>query len=50
MNLSRVIIWFDCDNVPEGSAYVALSRIQRLEDLVLLTPILRCQIKPVAMR
>ncbi len=49
MNLSGVIIWFDTTNLPDGSAYVALSRIKRLEDLVLLTPIHRCHIKPVGM-
>ena len=39
-NLDKVVIWFDCPTVPRGSAYVALSRIKRQTDLILLTKIL----------
>ncbi len=47
MNLKAVIIWFDSLNVPAGSAYVALSRIETQQNLTLITPMLRQHIKPV---
>lgn len=47
MNLNTVIIWFDCNKLPTGSAYVALSRIRRGRDLILLTPMLENHVTPV---
>lgn len=47
-NLNKVIIWFDSRKVGPGSAYVALSRIRRRTDLILLTPMLENHIKPVS--
>ena len=41
------IIWFDCDTVPRGSAYVALSRIKRQTNFILMTPILSKHCRPV---
>ena len=46
-NLNKVIIWFDCETVPRGSAYVALFRIKRQTDLILMTPILSKHCRPV---
>ena len=34
--LSKIVLWLDCKTVPEGAAYVALSRIRRLDDLLFL--------------
>jgi len=32
-NMKKIILWLDCEKVPKGAAYVALSRIARHEDL-----------------
>ena len=34
--LNKVIIWFDCARIPEGAAYVALSRVRKLENMYFL--------------
>ncbi len=34
--LARVVLWFDIDNIPPGTAYVALSRVRRLDDIFFL--------------
>ena len=36
--LQSAIVWFDCDRLPEGSGYVALSRVKTLQDIKFLTP------------
>ena len=45
--LNKVIIWFDSDKVSEGLGYVALSRIRRRSDLIVITPIKEVHVKPV---
>ena len=34
--LSKIVVWLDCKTVPNGAAYVALSRIRQLDDLLFL--------------
>ena len=46
-NLPKAILWFDQDNIPPGTAYVALSRVGKLSDVLFLTPLKRCFFKPV---
>ena len=45
--ISKLILWLDIDNVAPGAAYVALSRVRRLEDLKFLCPVNTTQFKPV---
>ena len=45
--LKKVIIWFDSNKVGEGLGYVALSRIRRRSDLILITAIKEVHVKPV---
>lgn len=45
--LNKLILWFDVDFVPPGTGYVALSRVKRLNDLLLLTKMTSCHIIPV---
>ena len=47
--LNKTIVWLDCDLVPEGTAYVALSRLRKLEDLHFMVQGNANQFKPVAM-
>ena len=35
-NMKKVILWLDCEKVPKGGAYVALSRIRKHEDLLFM--------------
>ena len=37
--LDKVAVWFDVDNIPPGTAYVALSRVKKLTDVYFLTPL-----------
>lgn len=37
--LKKVIIWFDIDKIPPGTAYVALSRVKTLNDISFLKPL-----------
>jgi len=46
-NLKHLLLWLDCDTVPAGLAYVALSRIRRRTDLSLMQPIVSHQFQPV---
>lgn len=48
--LKSAVIWFDCQNLGEGSAYVALSRVKTLEDIHFLTPLKKELFKPVTLR
>lgn len=34
--LQKAILWFDIDRTPPGAAYVALSRVKKLDDLFFL--------------
>ena len=36
-NLRKIILWLDYPTVPKGTAYVALSRIRQLKDLLFMT-------------
>ena len=31
--LGKIIVWLDCPSVPQGTAYVTLSRLRKLDDL-----------------
>jgi hypothetical protein len=46
-NLKKVLLWFDSPKCAPGSAYMALSRVSKAEDLYLLTAIKRAQVLPV---
>ena len=45
--LPNVILWFDCTYVPAGAAYVALSRVRKLDNLRFLTETVPWQYTPV---
>ena len=45
--LERAILWMDSLHVPAGAAYVALSRVKRMQDLYFMTRTFREQYKPV---
>ncbi len=45
--LEKAILWFDIDYIPPGTAYVALSRVRKLTDVLFLTPLKRSFFKPV---
>ena len=46
-HLKKVLLWFDSPKCAPGSAYMALSRVSKAEDLYLLTAIKRAQVVPV---
>ncbi len=37
--LKKVIVWFDKTHLPAGTAYAALSRVQRLDDMFFVNPL-----------
>ena len=45
--LSNVILWLDTERTPEGTAYVALSRVHSLNDLHFLVPLTPTHFNPV---
>ena len=45
--LSKIVVWQDCKTVPNGAAYVALSRIRRLNHLFFLVMPDSIQMKPI---
>ena len=45
--LPKAILWFDQDTIPPGTAYVALSRVRKLNDVSFLTPLKSCFFRPV---
>lgn len=45
--LAKTILWFDKDNIPPGTGYVALSRVRKLSDVSFLTPLKPCFFTPV---
>jgi ATP-dependent exoDNAse (exonuclease V) alpha subunit len=45
--LTKAILWFDIDNIPPGTAYIALSRVRNLADLLFVTPLKTLYFKPV---
>ena len=42
LTLDKVIVWLDILNIPPGMAYVALSRLRELKNLILLTTSRQC--------
>ena len=46
--LSKTILWFDRDNIPPGTGYVALSRVRKMSDISFLTPLKPCYFTPVS--
>ena len=47
--LESVVVWFDCETLGEGSAYVALSRVKSLQNIRFLTPLKVSHFKPVVL-
>lgn len=45
--LNKVLLWFDIDRIPAGTAYVAVSRVKTLQNLLFLTPMKVCHFTPV---
>ena len=45
--IEKLIVWMDCDTVPTGLGYVALSRVRRAEDINFLTPLRPAHFTPV---
>jgi ATP-dependent exoDNAse (exonuclease V) alpha subunit len=37
--LDKAALWFDIENIPPGTAYVALSRVKKLADIYFITPL-----------
>ena len=46
-NQGKIILWLDCPFVPNGTAYVALSRIRELKDLYFISKTDPEQYKPI---
>ena len=46
--LEKVIIWLNMPTTPAGTAYVALSQVQKLSDLFFMTPISTTQFSATA--
>ena len=49
-NLGKVILWLDAAFAPEGAAYVAISRLRKLDDLLFLTKTNPEQYHPLVQR
>ena len=47
--LKKIVLWRDCPKVPEGAAYIALSRIRKLDDLFFMVQAVPQQFTPVRM-
>ena len=47
--LNKTEVWLDCDIVPEGTAYVVLSRLRKLDDLYFMVQGNPNQFRPVCM-
>ena len=45
--LPKAILWFDKDNIPPGTGYVALSHVRKLDDIFFLAPLKPCFFTPV---
>ena len=45
-NIKKLIVWFDCPTVPKGMGYVALSRVQKSENIKILSPMVTDQLTP----
>jgi len=47
--LKNIVLWLDCPRVPEGVAYIALSRIRKLDDLFFMVQAVPKQFTQVQM-
>lgn len=47
--LRSAVVWYDCSKLPEGSGYVALSRVKTPRDIKFVTPLKATNFKPVAL-
>ena len=45
-NIKKLIVWFDCPTVPKGMGYMALSRVQKSENIKILSPMVTDQLTP----
>lgn len=45
--LENVVVWFDCERLGPGTAYVALSRVKRMQNIKFLTPLMMSHFQPV---
>ena len=46
--LPKVVLWFDIEHIPPGTAYVALSRVKTLNDILFLNKLKPCYFTPVS--
>ena len=46
-NMKKIIVWLDCPTVPNGGAYVALSRIRKHDNLLFMKETHPSQYNPV---
>ena len=46
-NMKKIMLWLDCQTVPNGSTYVALSRITKHADLLFMHATQQSQYEPV---
>ena len=44
--LSKIVLWFDIDNIPPGNAYVALSRVRTSKDIYFLNKLKPQYLRP----
>ena len=49
-NMKKIILWLDCQTVPSGSAYVALSRIRKHAGLLFMHATQPSQYQPVCIQ
>ncbi len=47
--LDNVVVWFDTNNLGQGAAYVALSRVKSLKSIKFLTPLQMSHFHPVTL-
>ena len=45
-NIKKLIVWFNCPTLPKGMGYVALSRVQKSDDIKILTLMAADQLTP----
>ena len=45
-NIKKLIVWFDYLTVPKGMGYVALSRVQKSDNIKILSPMVTDQLTP----
>ena len=47
---AKVIIWLDTNSTPAGTAYVALSRVTHLSNLIFMAPLSPAQFSPASIK